>query len=288
MARCKAYVLFWIAILSSLLCVGHFTLAQDRPPTNVLIHEVVSLQLQNIDARYHYRYNDEEIIEDIGPDGNPKHFETTTMQWMHTDFGSYVKYLAINGAAYPPQVLADQQTKIDQQIRDVASKSPDQQQALRTEATKERNKEKDFIRSLPEAAAFEFAGEQTINGHPSWIFSFSPRPGFHPPSRETNFLKSLSGKIWITQNEHQLARLTGALQEDVDFGAGLFGSVKKASTITLEQLPVPDGYWFPSFTEMEFRAKILVKGQNKTEISRYTHYEKVSDPRKKIEVEKLP
>lgn len=262
--------------------------AQERPPVASLIREVVSLQLQNIDARYHYRYIEEETTEDLDANGNPKHFDTSVFQWQHTDYASYVKYLSINGAAYPAQVLADQQTKIDRQMREVLSKSPADREAMRAEMVKERDKEKDFIRSLPEAFNFQYAGDQTINGHPSWMFSFTPRPGFRPPSRETSFLKTLTGKLWIAQNEHQLVRLMGTLQEDVDFGAGLFGSVKKGSTITLEQMPAPDGFWFPSFTEIEFRAKVLVKGENRTEISRYSHYEQVSNPRQKIEVQALP
>lgn len=274
---------------AELLLVGTPLLAPAQEPlsTAELIPEVVRLQLQNIDARYHFRYDEEEVTEDLDAAGSPKHFETMLLQWSFTDYASYVKYLSMNGANYPPSVLAEQQAKIDQQMRDVQSKSADQRSAMRAEMVKERDKEKDFIRSLPKAFFFHYAGEQSINGNPCWVFSFTPRPGFQPRSRETSFLKTLSGKLWISQNEHQLARLTGTLQEDVDFGAGLFGSVKKGSTITLEQLPVPQGYWFPSFTEIEFRAKVVVKGENRTEISRYSHYEQVSNPRKKIEEEPL-
>jgi hypothetical protein len=262
--------------------------SQERPATPALLHEVVALQLQNIDGRYHFRYNEEQITEDRDPQGNPKHFETQLMQWTHTEYDSYVKYLAINGASYKPSVLADQQAKIDQQIKDVEGRPESQRLALRAKTTKERDKEKDFIRSLPDAFEFQYSGDQAINDHPSWVFSFTPKPGFRPPSRETSFLKTLTGKIWITENEHQLVRLVGVLEEDVDFGAGLFGSVKKGSTITLEQMPGAAGLWFPSFTEMEFRAKVLVKGQNRIETSRYSEYQETSKAKQKIEVEKIP
>ncbi|MBZ5537368.1 MAG: hypothetical protein LAO31_15540 [Acidobacteriia bacterium] len=259
----------------------------EQPAPGALMREVVALQIRNIDGRYHFRYNEEEITEDLDAEGNPRHFDTKLMQWIHTEYDSYAKYLAINGAFYGAPVLADQQNKIDQQIKEAEAKPESQRRALREKAVKEREKEKDFIRSLPEAFEFQPLGEQTINGHPSWIFSFTPRPGFHPPSRETTFLKTLTGKIWITENEHQLIRLKGTLEDDVDFGAGLFGSVKKGSTITLEQLPGPTGFWFPSFTEMEFRAKVFVKGQNRIETSRYSQYAEISNPKKKIEVEKI-
>ena len=260
----------------------------EQPAPGTLLREVVALQLRNIDGRYHFRYDEEDITEDLGADGNPRHSDTKLMQWIHTDYDSYVKYLAINGAFYGAPVLADQQNKIDRQIKEVEAKPESQRRALHEKTVKEREKEKDFIRSLPEAFDYQPQGEQTINGHPSWIFSFTPRPGFHPPSRETTFLKTLTGKIWITENEHQLIRLKGTLEDDVDFGAGLFGSVKKGSTITLEQSPGPAGLWFPAFTEMEFRAKVFVKGQNRIEISRYSRYEETSSPKKKIEVEKIP
>ena len=263
------------------------TQTPEQPPPGTLLREVVALQLRNIDGRYHFRYDEEEITEDLDADGNPRHFDTKLMQWTHTDYDSYVKYLAINGAFYGAPVLADQQNKIDQQIKEVETKPEGERRALHEKTVRDRDKEKDFIRSLPDAFDFQPVGEQTINGHPSWIFSFTPRAGFHPPSRETSFLKTLKGQIWITENEHQLIRLKGTLEDDVDFGAGLFGSVKKGSTITLEQLPGPAGLWFPSFTEMEFRAKVFVKGQNRIEISRYSRYQEISSPKKKIEVEKI-
>jgi hypothetical protein len=281
-----------LLILSTWIWLGGFLSGSpqglETPATDSLLREVVSLQLRNIDGRYQFRYNEEEITEDLDAEGNPKHFDTKVMQWLHTDYDSYVKYLAINGASYNTSVLADQQSKIDQQILEVQAKSESQRLAMRDKAFKERGKEKDFIRSLPDAFNFQPLGEQTINGHPSWVLSFTPRPGFRPPSRETAFLKTLTGKIWITETEHQLIRLKGTLEDDVDFGAGLFGSVKKGSTITLEQMPGPNGLWFPSFTEMEFRAKVFVKGQNRIEISRYSQYQESSNPRKKIEVEKIP
>jgi hypothetical protein len=264
------------------------TPAQERPATDALLREVVASQLRNIDARYHFRYHEEEITEDLDAAGNPKRFDTKLMEWTHTDFDSYVKYLAINGASYSPAVLADQQARIDRQMREVETQSAGQRESLRAKMREDRDKEKQFIRSLPEAFNFDFAGEQTINGHLCWIFAFTPKAGFRPPSRETSFLKTLTGKLWITENEHQLIRLIGTLEDDVDFGAGLFGSVKKGSTITLEQMPSAGGYWFPAFTEMEFRGKVFVKGQNRIETSRYSHYEQTSDAQKKIEVEKLP
>lgn len=260
----------------------------EKPSIEALLKEVVLQQLQNIDARYHSRYREEDITEELSSEGNPTKFDTQLMEWTHTDFDSYVKYLAINGAHYSPAVLAEQQSKIDQQMKEVESKSEGQRRALRAKRIEERQQEKDFIRSLPAAFLFEYAREQTINQHPSWVFTFTPRPGFHPPSRETSFLKTLSGKLWITQEEHQLIRLRGTLQEDVKFGGGLFGSVKKGSTITLEQMRTPGGTWVPAFTEMEFRAKVFVKGQNRIEISRYSHYELLSTAQKRIEVEKIP
>jgi hypothetical protein len=262
--------------------------AEQRPEIGALLLEVVSLQVKNIDARYHFRYQEDEIIEELDADGNPRHFDTKLMEWFHTEYDSYVKYLAINGGQYSPAVLAEQQVKIDHELAATAAKSDGQRQALRAKIVEERDKEKDFIRSLPDAAILKYEGEQTINGQRSWFFSFVPRPGFRPPSRETSFLRTLVGKVWITQDEHQLIRLTGTLQEDVDFGGGLFGSVKKGSTITLEQMPVAEGLWMPAFTEMEFRAKVFVKGQNRIEISRYDHYQPVASPHQKIEVEKLP
>ncbi|MDD5543681.1 MAG: hypothetical protein PHX83_10960 [Acidobacteriia bacterium] len=264
------------------------TPAEDRPDASTLLKEVVAHQIKNIDARYHYRYVEQEITEDLGPDNNPRSFDTKEMMWTHTDYDSYVKYLAINGGRYSQEVINQQQAKIDQQIREAAAKPSDQRNALRAAMVKERDKEKDFIRSLPDAFDFQPAGTQTINGHSSWVFSFTPRPGFRPPSRETVFLKTLTGKIWITEEEHQLIRLSGTLGDDVDFGGGLFGKVRKGSTITLEQSPVAGGFWMPAFTEMEFRAKVFVKGENRIETSRYSHYEAVSNPAAKIEVEKLP
>jgi len=218
-----------------------------------------------------------------------KKSETKTYFWRHTEFDTFLKLLSINGAAYDASYLKLQDEKINQTITEEDHKSEAGKNQLRTKARQDREEETALFRNLTDAFEFKAVNQENINGFNAWVMEFSPRQSFKPQNRESRLLKGLFGKIWITVDQSQLIRLAGTLEEDVDYGVGIFGSLKKGSTITLEQEDIGNGLWFPTFTIITYKANLLIKGTHERQISHFSNYQFNPDyfRRLKTEAEKL-
>ena len=53
---------------------------------------------------------------------------------------------------------------------------------------------------------------------------------------------------------------------------GLFGSLKKGATITLEQADIGNGLWLPTFTTVTYRRSLLFTGTHRRETSLFRDY----------------
>jgi hypothetical protein len=246
-------------------------------------------QLENSEKRFQYTYAEKETIEELSAQGQVKKSETKTYIWRHTEFDSFLKLLTINGAAYDSSYLKLQDEKIRQTMLEEDLRSEAEKNQMRMKARQDREEETALFRNLTEAFVFKPFAQEIINGCNAWVMDFSPRPDFKPRNRESRLLKGLFGKIWITVDESQLIRLAGTLEEDVDYGAGIFGSLKKGSTVTLEQEDIGNGLWFPTFTIITYKANLLIKGTHERQISHYTNYQFNPEyfRRQRTEAEKL-
>lgn len=288
MLRLGLQALSWWIGLSFPLSAGSAQLISPDQLQKVLA-QTAARQLENSEKRYQYTYSEKETIEELGAEDQIKKSETKTYIWRHTEFDSFLKLLTVNGAAYDESYLKLQDEKIRQIMLEEDRKSEAEKTQMRNKTRQDREDETALFRNFAEAFSFKPAGRETVNGFDSWLLEFSPRPQFKPQNRESRLLKGLYGKIWITVDGSQLLRLSGTLQEDIDYGVGIFGSLKKGSTITLEQEDIGNGLWFPTFTIITYKANLLIKGSHERQISHFSNYQFNPEyfRRQKTDAEKL-
>jgi hypothetical protein len=270
------------------LCVeSPAILSQDQ--MQKILSATAAHQLENSEKRYQYTYAEKEIVEELGAEDKVKKSETKTYAWRHTEFDSFLKLLTLNGASYDSSYWKLQDDKIRQTMLEEDRKSEAEKNQMRIKARQDREEETALFRNLTEAFVFKPLAREIINGSNAWVLEFSPRPGFMPQNRESRLLKGLFGKIWITVDQSQLIRLAGTLEEDVDYGIGIFGSLKRGSTVTLEQEDIGNGLWFPTFTIITYKANLLIKGTHERKISHFSNYQFNPEyfRRQKTEAEKL-
>src|SRR5262249_5624257 len=96
----------------------------------------------------------------------------------------------------------------------------------------------------PDAFNFKYDGEEDGLVR----LKFTPKPHYEAPTRELRIFHSLSGKQWVDRGSSRLARVDGALFEDVTFGLGLVGRLNKGGTIKFVRHNMGSGHWdFVSF-----------------------------------------
>ena len=256
-----------------------------------ILKQVIENQMENDRARYRYMYEEKAVVDRYDSTGSIEESVSRTYTWMHTDLESFSKLTSINGARYDREYLQAQDRAIQRSISDARRLSHRQRKARIARARRERDgqMQTEIFRNLLAAFRFTLTGRENVNGWETLVLDFEPRAGFEPPSSRSSFLKSLSGKLWITRDSHQPIRLTGRLGEDVRFVGGLFGSLKKGATITLEQADIGNGLWLPTFTTVTYRRSLLFKGSHRRETSLFRDYRLNPGvrPDNQVEVESL-
>ncbi len=268
--------------------------ADETPPParlNAILKRVIENQMENDRARYRYGYEEKAVVDRYDSTGSIEESVSRTYTWIHTDLESFSKLISINGARYGRQYLQAQDNAIRRSISDAERLSPQKRKAriARTRRERDGQMQTEIFRNLLVAFRFTVTGREHVNGWETLVLDFEPRAGFEPPSSRSAFLRSLSGKLWVTRESHQPIRLTGRLGEDVRFVGGLFGSLKKGATITLEQADIGNGLWLPTFTTVTYRRSLLFKGTHRRETSLFRDYRLNPGirPSNQVEVESL-
>jgi hypothetical protein len=92
---------------------------------------------------------------------------------------------------------------------------------------------------IPEAFVFEDQGRE---GESEKI-AFHPNPGFKPKTYEQRILHSLQGIVLVDLHDQRIVRLSGSLQERVEFGYGLIGHVEQGGTMDIRRIRLAAGVW---------------------------------------------
>ena len=109
---------------------------------------------------------------------------TRTYTWIHTEFRSFSKLIAVDGARYDRRYLESQDKVIRRSIAADEQLSPGKKQARRDEMRREREREMQaaIFRNLLEAFRFSLLREETVNGSETLVLDYKPKTGFKPPS----------------------------------------------------------------------------------------------------------
>jgi hypothetical protein len=111
-----------------------------------------------------------------------------------------------------------------------------------------------FLKMVPEAFLFEYAGE---SGRLTKLV-FKPNPDFRPSSREGKVLHEMAGEIWVDVKQHRLVSISGQLMNEVKFAGGLLGHLEKGGQFAVERTEVEPAHWEVTKMTVNMRGKALL------------------------------
>jgi len=130
---------------------------------------------------------------------------------------------------------------------------------------------------LPEAFDFRLVGEGRLVGRSVFIIEAVPRPGYQPQSRTAKLFRSLKGKFWVDQEDHQIVKVEAEAIDTIWVGLFLI-RVAEGSCATLEMAQVSDGVWLPDRLQLFASARLgLLKALHIEEKVQYSRYSSVPD-----------
>jgi hypothetical protein len=179
---------------------------------------------------------------------------TSTKQIVETRDGAVARLLSINDA---PLSAADEQK--EQARLSLLLSDPGRQRHRKQAGDDDTARALKVLRLLPDAFIYRDAGSVEAGGRAAEKFSFSPNPKFHSPNLEAQVLTQLTGEIWIDKSDERVVRLEGRLQQDVDFGWGILGQLKKGGWIVIEQADVGEHQWHIVHFKMAMTGRFLFK-----------------------------
>ena len=113
------------------------------------------------------------------------------------------------------------------------------QQKAKRDANHDDQQAEEMLKLLPTAFLWTITREQgdliTLN--------FEPDPAFTPHTLEARVLSAMAGQIVVARSEDRIRTIRGTLTDDVKFGFGILGRLRKGGTFEVERREVVPHHW---------------------------------------------
>ncbi len=156
--------------------------------------------------------------------------------------------LLINGHPPTKEETKRARERVDRLVNDADARTKN-----REEIDADGQKSAELLRLLPDAFLFNRDGHEGK----SVRLRFRPNPKYRPSSNEARVFHSMEGVMLIDAKQTRLAKLTGKLISDVDFGFGILGKLTKGGTFEVIQSQVACEDWEMSLLDVHISGRAL-------------------------------
>lgn len=156
----------------------------------------------------------------------------------------YRRQIERDGKALDAGQQRKEQEKIDRETAKLEREAPEERERHLADYEKEREKDREFLREIPDAFDFKLAGEEQIDGRETWVIQASPKPGYHAKHGDAKAFSKIEGRIWIDQIEYQWVRVEARTRDTISWGWFL-ARLHPGATLAFEQTRVNDDVWLP-------------------------------------------
>ncbi len=223
-------------LVASLCLVPVPLMAQNNP--RALVLKMVQNELASQRQPRYWMYLDR--------DGEPEKTEVDRVIQLPQCWVSWP--VSINGHMPSDDAREHAREQIEKLIND-----PDARKKNRDQIDSDGHKSAAMLKMLPDA--FLFSRDGRVGK--SIRLKFRPNPNYDPPSSEAKVFHSMEGVLLIDAKQTRLARLSGRLVSDVDFGLGILGRIEKGGTFEVVQSEVAPQDWEVSLLDVHISGRAL-------------------------------
>lgn len=229
-----------------------FCQAQDA---HSFVRDIVDHELK-ADANDHSRW--------MFQDQNRTAAGSTVKLTVQSPDGDLSKTIAINGRRLNAQQRSADEQKMHQFVTDAALR-----QRKKREAQQDEQRAAAMTKMLPDA----FLWTKTAENGRETTLSFRPDSRFDPPSREARVFAAMSGTMVVNTEQKRIRSLKGTLTEDVTFGYGLFGRLRKGGSFHIERQEIGPKVWEITSTQVDIQGHALIfKSISEQQDEQTSHY----------------
>lgn len=179
-----------------------------------------------------------------------------------------------------------EQKRLDEALAKLERETPQQRQRRLDEYSKEREKDREFLKEIPDLYDFHMDGEEKVDGHDAWVISAKPKPGYRPHYSDAKALLKIEGRIWIDKAEYQWVRLEAHTTGTISYGL-FIARLNPGAKLFFEQTRVNDEVWLPKREVMSGSGRVgLLKKIALEQELIWTNYRKFQVDSKIVSAEK--
>lgn len=191
---------------------------------------------------------------------------------------TYRRLISHNGVPVSEPDLAKQDRKqgekVDKRERRLAAEDA---AARRAREAEEARKEREVVDEIFRMDEVLVTGREIVDGRPTIIVTFTPRPGYKPTTENGKIIQKLAGRAWIDEEERQLVRLEARLMGSMGVGPAKLARLQKGATAFFQRKKINGEIWLPTEARFTGRAKaFLLFGARLDVHSTYGDYKKFS------------
>lgn len=167
-----------------------------------------------------------------------------------------------------------EQEKLDKIAAKLDKETPEEKQRRILEREQARRRERAFLLEVIDAYDLRMEGDQKVDGQDAWVILGTPKPGYHPKSREGAAMLKVKGKIWIEKAGYQWVRLEAETTGTISFGWFL-ARLNPGAKLVVEQSRINNEVWLPTREFMSGSGRVgLVKRISEEEEITWRNYRK--------------
>ncbi len=195
-----------------------------------------------------YTYKKATITEELDVAGKVKERKEKLYEVVVDSGLTYLRLVNVNGKNLSPEELKKQE---ERELRD-------REKLAQRKTSKGGDDREHFLtRELIAKYDFAVADRKTINGRPAYVLTFQPKPGVPLKQVADRLLNQVAGKLWIDEQEFEIARIEIHLQSEVTLWGGMLASLKRFN-FTLGRNRLEDGVWFNTWSKGDFEGRKLL------------------------------
>ena len=209
-----------------------------------LFRVVAAKDLENDKLQRNYTYIERQVENKLDKKGESKSTEVKTYEVLEIYGEQVERLIAKDDKPLNAKDAAKEEEKIQKIIDKRKNESEDERRKREEKEEKQREDDRQFTKEVADAYDFKLVGTEAVNGRQAWVIDGEPRPGFQPHMKEAKFLPKFHGRVWIDQDDLQLAKMDVECLDTISWGVFL-ARFHKGSRFMLEQTRVNDEVWLP-------------------------------------------
>jgi hypothetical protein len=174
-----------------------------------------------------------------------------------TEGSPYRRLIARDDKPLPPDEERAERQKLEKSIAQRRSETPAQREKRLADWRHKREREREFLREVPDAFDFRMAGEETLGGRRVYVIDATPRGDFKPRSNDGKLLTKMKGRLWIDAETYDWAKAEAQTVDTISFG-GFALRVGPGTRFTLDQVRVNGEIWLPKQVTVTYQARLLL------------------------------